>query len=201
MAHPVKWLRVAERARAHPPWGCLRSGQDDGSRLGLHDRQFGSQVLQALVVGAAVLDATYLLLLGGSVIDVLRRPDSIAEKPRAAALAILLLAVGIPAALAYLIHGRPSWTRPKAKWLAWLRVPAVRSGYETTPTGWDKVAPTRGGYWVRVRVGDGKWIGGWIGNRLFVSTSPEAPDPYIEDQHHVAPGGTIGDRVQDSAGV
>jgi hypothetical protein len=170
------------------------------------DRDVAGRVLQAVVV-STVLDTFYLLLLGNTAVKAARgaatgRP----EHPRLAALTVLVLAVIIPAGLAYLAHARPT-LRPATSGpltrgrLAGRRFPLPALGHEPTPTAWDKAAPSLGGHWIRVRLDQGKWIGGWYGNRSFVSTYPEPRDLYIEDQHHVDADGTIGPQVDGTAGV
>jgi hypothetical protein len=54
---------------------------------------------------------------------------------------------------------------------------------------------------VRIRIGEGKWVGGWYGNDSFISTYPEPRDIYIQAQHHVDEGGQFCGRVQGTAGV
>lgn len=171
--------------------------------FGAHDCSVSARILQAILVGA-LLNVVYLLVLGNWVIDLIRGDERILERPRLVALAALGLGVAIPAMLAYFIHGRPRWERPHARLLrslSWLRWPVARTGFESTPTAWDKVTTQPGGRWVRIRVAEGKWVGGWFGNRSYVSTYPEPRDIYIEEQHHVAKGGQIGEQVRGSAGV
>lgn len=165
-----------------------------------HDREIGARLLQAVFVGA-LLDAVYLLILGDHVVDLLdgRKGDPF-DRPRVAALAVLILGFAVPATVAYLVHGRPMWKRLGVRGLGWVRVPIVATGYEPTPTAWDKAAPSLGGHWVRIRVADGQWVGGWFGNKSYISTYPEPRDIYVEDQHHVDDAGVIGEPVHGSAG-
>src|SRR5215207_9122353 len=89
-----------------------------------HDREVPARVLQALMV-SALLDALYLLLFGKWAVDLLSgRGAGLLEHPRAVALAVLLLGIAVPAALAYFIHGQVQWRQPSAQiptWLAFLR--------------------------------------------------------------------------------
>lgn len=171
--------------------------------FGAHDRNVSARILQATLVGA-LLNGVYLLLLGDWIIDLLRGDERVLEQPRLVALAALSLGVAIPATLAYFIHGRPRWERPDIRLLRslpWLRWPVICTGFESTPTAWDKVAPQLGGRWIRIRISEGKWVGGWFGDRSYISTYPEPRDIYIEDEHHVDKDGEIGEQVQGSAGV
>jgi hypothetical protein len=166
------------------------------------DRDVASRVLQALLV-SALLDAVYLLILGDTAIRLvtLTKDGLVSTNPRlAAGLGLLLLGV-IPSLVAYVIHGRTSFQRLNAPGLRWVRVPRPMYRYSPVPTAWDSAAPSLGGTWVRIRIGEGKWVGGWYANGSYVSTYPESRDIYIEDQHHVDEHGRFGKKVEGSAGV
>lgn len=164
-----------------------------------HDRDVTARVLQALAI-SAVLDTVYVVVFGSALVDGLRagvRGQS--AHPRLGAAGLLLLAVVVPAALAYLAHGRPTWRAVKTP-VGVVRLPLSASGYDTAPTAWDKKAPGLGGHWIRIRVADRTWVGGWFGNDSYVSTYPEPRDLYVEEQHHVDSSGVIGPPVEGSAG-
>lgn len=167
-----------------------------------HDKDTAARILQALVV-SAVLDTVYLIILGDWIVDqVSKAANGTFDTPRLSALGLLFLAVLIPAVLAYLVYARIQWRRPTWRGLGWLPpLPLSGSGYESTPTAWDKVAPILGGHWIRVRIGEGKWVGGWYGADSFVSTYPEPRDIYIEDQHYIDESGKIMEETEGSAGV
>jgi Family of unknown function (DUF6338) len=166
------------------------------------DRDVTSRVLQALLV-SALLDTIYLLVLGDTAVRLVTPgPEgAVQTNPRlAAGLGLLLLGV-IPALLAYFVHGRTRLQPVNAPGLRWLRVPRARLRYSPVPTAWDNAAPAQGGNWVRIRIGDGKWVGGWYSNNSFISTYPEPRDIYIEDQHHIGARGQFGEMVEGSAGI
>lgn len=165
---------------------------------GPHDREIGTRILRA-IIASALLDAVYLSIFGNWLLE-LYRPDDLTQHARLAGATGLTLGIVMPALLAYVIHGRPRVARgnlPKFPWIPW---PKSTTGYETTPTAWDW-AVRGGGKWIRIRVTPGQWVGGWFGSQSFVSTYPEPRDIFIEDQHHVDPGGVIGEAVEGSAGV
>lgn len=166
-----------------------------------NDADVAGRVLQALVISVA-LDAAYVLALGPTAVDRLTAAadDPGAQSVRTTAAAILILGVGIPALLAYLLHGEPAWRRVHPRAPAWLKIPRRTTAQRSTPTAWDRAAPNLGGTWIRIRLGDGKWIGGWYGNGSYISTYPEPHDIYVSDQHDVAPDGTIGVQIPDTAG-
>lgn len=166
-----------------------------------HDRDWAPRVLQAILV-SVILDAAYLLVLGAPAVSrVADGGATLTAQPRLAATAILGLGVLVPAVLAYLGHGEPRW-----QWvtvLRWLRfpLPLRRTAYSPVPTAWDQAARRLQGRWVRIRLAEGRWVGGWFGVNSFVSTYPEPRDIFIEDQHHIDPDGAIGAAVTASAGV
>ncbi len=164
------------------------------------DRDVAARVLQSLVI-SAVLNAAYLLMFGSAAVERVKSgAQGNSSHPRLAASAVLVLAVIVPATLAYLVHGRPT-LRPVTTAVGTFRLPLSSSGYESAPTAWDKKAPALGGHWIRIRVADRTWVGGWYGDESYVSTYPEPRDIYIEDQHHVGEDGMIGAAVDGSAGV
>jgi hypothetical protein len=65
--------------------------------------------------------------------------------PRQAGLAGLVPGIAVPAALAYLIHGRPDWERNRVPQLPWLPSTKTTTGYVSTPTAWDWGAHRQGG--------------------------------------------------------
>jgi len=125
-----------------------------------HDREAPARVLQALMV-SALLDALYLLLFGTWAVDLLSgRGAGLMERPRAIALAVLLLGIGVPAALAYLIHGQIQWRQPnlhypdklaflrridlpaKLKFMSRMKLPLRTTTHQPTPT--EVISPTSG---------------------------------------------------------
>lgn len=167
-----------------------------------NDADVAGRVLQALVISVA-LDAAYLLALGPAAaarVAAAAPGAPGASGVRTTAAAVLVLGVAVPAALAYLFHGEPALRRVHDRLPAWLRVPRRTTAQQSTPTAWDQAAPYLAGRWIRIRLAEGKWIGGWYGNGSYLSTYPEPHDLYVSDQHEVAADGTIGDQVPHNAG-
>lgn len=163
-----------------------------------HDREVGARVLQALLV-SALLDGVYLLVLGRHVVHAFERtPAQALEHARSVAVGFLVMGVLIPAGLGFVVHGL-RWEPVGSR--RWQRRPRRVGPYGGAPTAWDFAAPEKGGHWVRIRLGEGKWIAGWIGDDCYLSTYPEPRDIFIEQQHHVTPDGEIKDAVEDTAGV
>jgi hypothetical protein len=166
-----------------------------------NDADVAGRVLQALVI-SVTLDAVYLLALGPAAVDrlIATADDPNAAGARTTAAAVLVLGVAVPALLAYLVHGEPVWKPVHPRAPKWLKIPRRTTTQQSTPTAWDRAAPELGGRWIRIRLADGKWIGGWYGNGSYISTYPEPHDIYVSDQHDVAADGMIGDQVPGTAG-
>ncbi|QHC68964.1 DUF6338 family protein [Rathayibacter sp. VKM Ac-2801] len=154
------------------------------------------------------LDAAYLVVAGEELIRLAADPRAaVLREPRAAGWWILVLGVLVPAALGSALHVRLRWWRPpwrvlRRRGLGWVRVPAGRTtAYESVPTAWDKVAAGRVDSWVCAELPDGRRVGGWFSSDSFVSTSTRSRDMYIEEQFSVREDGTLGERIEDTAGV
>jgi hypothetical protein len=170
-----------------------------GSRA--HDKEWGNRVVQAILF-SVVLNAIYVLIFGKALVGrVVGGAGTLTSQPRLAAAALLGLGVLVPAVLAYLRYGDLGWRSTVVLGRLSIPLPVHRTAYSTVPTAWDQVAQRLQGRWVRIRLSDGRWVGGWFDARSFISTYPEPRDIFIEDQHHIAADGTIGDLVTDSAGV
>lgn len=164
------------------------------------DRDWSPRVLQAILV-SVILDAVYLLILGGTAVRrVTDGPGMLATQPRLTAVTVLGLGVLVPALLAFLIHGEPRLRSLTVRGRR-IPIPARGTAYSPVPTAWDQAAHRLVGRWVRIRLADGRWVGGWFSGKSYVSSYPEPRDIYIEDQHHIAPDGTMGAMVNASAGV
>jgi hypothetical protein len=166
---------------------------------GPHDSEITTRILWA-ILASAVFVAVYLLAFGE---DLLRTFTwaGIREHPQRAGAVGLLLGIVVPAAAAYFVHGKPDWKRGRLSRLPNLPWPKATTGYESTPTAWDWAAPRKGGIFVRVRLDEGKWVGGWFGDDSFISTYPERHDIYIELQYDVSVRGKFQDVVEGSAGL
>jgi hypothetical protein len=108
----------------------------------------------------------------------------------------------VPAATAYMFHFRTAWrdNPTDAKFRLKLKR-ALRTTYRTTPTAWDHIARVRGSCFVRVRLADGKFIGGWASKETFVSGYPESRDIFIASQWAVDDKGIFLHRIEGTLGV
>jgi hypothetical protein len=76
-----------------------------------------------------------------------------------------------------------------------------RSRFVRTPTAWDHAFGNREPCFVRVRLKDGNWAGGWYGDRSYASSYPHPADLYLESARVMGPDGTFGERVRGTAGL
>ncbi|MEV4433040.1 DUF6338 family protein [Streptomyces sp. NPDC049555] len=166
---------VRERLR-----GTIASEQEPQNRL-----------LRALAAGA-LLDALYAVAAGPWLVELLSGNGDgplagALRHPRRAGLAALVLVVAVPSAAAW---AEAAWRRRRA-----------RARYEPTPTAWDALFHDRGSCFVRVRLKNGLWVGGWLGSRSAVSAYPQQGDLYLQAQYRMGPDGRFLERVPGTAGV
>ncbi|MFJ5779478.1 DUF6338 family protein [Streptomyces sp. NPDC093094] len=155
------------------------------------EQEVNNRLLRALTVGF-LLDAAYLISAGPHLVRLLRGRGKgplagVAEQPREAGLWLLCLVVVVPALVAW----------AEAYWVRRRRA-AV---HEETPTAWDALFQDRGACFVRVRLKNGGWAGGWYGARSRSSTYPQPGDLYLESQYRMEPDGTFGARMSGTAGL
>ncbi|WP_028925778.1 DUF6338 family protein [Pseudonocardia acaciae] len=151
----------------------------------------GQRVLRA-VVASIVLDALYAIAAGPQLLSLARGPagrgwDGLSESPRTIGLVALVLFVVVPAVAAGLV--------------SWLSRRRATTRYVRTPTAWDFAFENRGSCFVRGRLTDGAWIGGWYGERSYASTYPRGGELYLESARRMHPNGRFGERVEHSAGL
>jgi hypothetical protein len=166
--------------------------------FGEQDATNANRILQAFVVGIFI-DVLYVLILGRSLVALTNSQQLATADPRTVAWLVMTLGFVLPAALALLTYARRFELRSFERLP--FRLPMPVTPYRSSPTAWDYIAPRQGGKWIKVRLPDGKWAGGWYSVRSYISTYPQPRDIFIEDQHYVDDDGTIGDIVEDTAGM
>ncbi|MEW2528491.1 DUF6338 family protein [Streptomyces sp. NPDC047071] len=155
------------------------------------EQESGNRILRALGVGV-LLDTVYLMAAGPQLVRLLRGGGTtalagVADRPRAFGLCLLLLAVAVPALLAR-VEAR--WTRRRRAAL-----------HERTPTAWDALFQDRGACFVRVRLKNGGWAGGWYGTRSRASAYPQPGDLFLESQYRMEADGAFGPRLPGTGGL
>ncbi|GHE83375.1 hypothetical protein GCM10017786_13070 [Amycolatopsis deserti] len=172
------------------------------------DKDASTKILRAIAVGAG-FDVIYALILGPLIVD-LAKPtpgsangilSAFARSPREVAFWTLILAGVIPALAAYVVHLQATIRENPQKKKSWARLwAAFQNTYRTVPTSWDYIAGVRGGCFVRIRLADGEYIGGWVGAESYVSGYPESRDIFISSQWAVNKDGVFLHKIEDTLG-
>lgn len=149
------------------------------------ESDLGHRLLRALTV-SVVLDSLYFVVLGGRPAELVR-PDSFPDHAREAALYALVLLFVLPALAALTV--------------SWLEQRRLRARYRGTPSGWDHLFRDRDACYLRARLKDGTWVGGWYGKHSYASSFPQAPELYLERSHRRAADGTFGGQVHNTRGL
>ncbi|MFF5427767.1 MULTISPECIES: DUF6338 family protein [unclassified Streptomyces] len=149
------------------------------------ETDLGHRLLRALTA-SVVLDGLYFLVRGGELVALLR-PESFPDRTREAALHALVLLFAVPALGALAV----SWAEQRR----------LRARYRGTPTAWDHMFRDRGGCFVRIRLKDGTWVGGWYGTKSYATSYPQGPELFLESAYRMAADGTFGARVGSTSGL
>lgn len=73
--------------------------------------------------------------------------------------------------------------------------------FQGTPTAWDHAFRDRRPCFVRARLKEGSWVGGWYGSRSYASSYPQPAELLLESARLMNPDGSFGGRVNQSAGL
>jgi hypothetical protein len=159
-----------------------------------------ARILEALFI-SVIFDVAYLVILGGFFPGVSAHNFRwVADNLQWAALIALGVFLVIPALIAFVGFGKPTVV-PSRRWPR-LKRPSFSTNFVNIPTAWDRVASRfETAQFVRVRLEDGKWIGGWFATDSFVSTYPEPRDMFIESEWVMSRSGAFIRPVPDRTGV
>ncbi|WP_217213262.1 DUF6338 family protein [Streptomyces sp. AC550_RSS872] len=155
------------------------------------ESNLGERVLRA-VTASILLDSLYAIVLGPPLVRAVRGDgragwDGVVQQPRLAGLLALVLFIAVPAAAA----GCASvWQRRR-----------LPTRYRAAPSAWDHVFRHRGSCFVRVRLKDGTWLGGWYGSRSYATSYPEPSELFLESAWRMNSDGSFADRVERTAGL
>lgn len=175
------------------------------------DRDLGLSIARGAVFAVA-LTAIYLAAFGAQIsegLSVAAGTDTLSIlDPSRVGLTVLVLYIVVPAIVSLLIQVRhlgwrpPVWSTKIPAWiravLRWVRVPQSRHGYSSTPSAWDHALPNSAGSWVKVKRGNGEWVGGWYTKGSFATTYPEPRSLYIDEQYEMSEDGVLGDQIPDT---
>ncbi|GAB2969028.1 DUF6338 family protein [Saccharothrix stipae] len=156
------------------------------------ERDLGERVLRS-IAASILLDTLYLVVAGpalaGLARDIATRGWSgFVQQARLAGLLGLFLFVAVPA----LAAGCVTW---------WQRRRLRGARYRSTPTAWDRMFQNRGSCFVRVRLGDGAWAGGWYGSRSYATSYPQPAEIFLQTAWVMASDGRFVRPIEGSAGL
>lgn len=171
----ISYQFVRERLRGPVPW----------------EKDLGERVLRAIVASIA-LDAAYLGIAGPALVKLVRGTppgelNGFVQQPRLVGVVAVLLFLVVPAAAAFAV----SLVERRRR----------KATYRRTPTAWDHAFRDREPCFVRVRLKDGNWAGGWYGHRSYASSYPHPAELYLESARVMSPEGAFGPKVQGTAGL
>ncbi|QDB79219.1 hypothetical protein FE251_07420 [Georgenia wutianyii] len=197
---PETWMQVAVILAAVMPGFVYQVSRRKVAGPGPDEREFAVRVLRA-VAASAVFAGVYAAAFGPTVVRYVREPASTFEDIRLVALAFLLLVVLVPWAAA-----RAAVYLRTSRWFAELSATLtsrlrLRRSWNPTPSAWDYAFATVRPGWVRVRLSDGSWAGGWFGYDSFATSFPEPQELYLEVGYVMSEEGTFTAEVSAPEGV
>lgn len=156
------------------------------------ERDLGERVLRS-IAASIVLDTLYLIVAGPALVRLAREVGSrgwagITEQARPAGLLGLLLFVVVPGAAA----GGVTW---------WQRRGRRAARYRGTPTAWDSMFQNSGSCFVRVRLRDGAWAGGWYGTRSYATSYPQPAEIHLQTAWIMGSDGRFVRPIRRSGGL
>ncbi|WP_327634547.1 DUF6338 family protein [Kribbella sp. NBC_00482] len=156
------------------------------------ERDIGERVLRALTA-SIVLNALYLTVAGPSPVKWL-----FGEKPAWGRDLILnnLRQIGLFALLFFVIV--PAIAAVGTAWLIRRRQPAR---YDAVPTAWDSAFVRRSPCFVRARLKDGLWIGGWYGSESYASGFPHQADLFLQSAWQLDGSGHFEKKTEATGGM
>jgi hypothetical protein len=156
------------------------------------ERDLGERVLRS-IAASILLDTLYLIVAGPALVGLARSAgirgwDGIVQQARLVGLVGVLLFLAIPAAAA----GCVTW---------WQRRRFRGARYRSTPTAWDRMFQNRGSCFVRVRLRDGAWAGGWYGSRSYATSYPQPAEVFLQTAWIMDSDGRFVRPINRSAGL
>ncbi|WP_410646597.1 DUF6338 family protein [Amycolatopsis sp. cmx-4-54] len=158
------------------------------------EQNLGERILRA-IVASLVLDSLYLIVAGPELLNLVRggqagqgwRWDGLAERPRAIAMVAAALLVAIPASAAAVV--------------SYLQRRRLKTTLLRTPTAWDHAFRDREAGFVRARLKDGHWVGGWYGGQSFASAYPREPELFLQRPWQMTADGVFVAKTEQSSGL
>lgn len=164
------------------------------------DKSLDLRITQAIVV-SIFFDAIYLIILNpvGMGLITLQKDSISIIHPVLLGVILLSLAILAPAFAATIPNFFIKATKGDDKRRHFrLKFHNLHQG---TPNAWDHAFDVDKSRLVRLRMPDGRWIGGWFGPGSYVSAYPEPRDIFISHQYRMKKNGTFGEVMPYTAGI
>lgn len=172
------------------------------------DRELGIRIVRALAV-SGFLALFYVGVLGEWLIDTMMRPDFGFQKghlyhPQVTAWTLIILIFIIPivgafladVASTFLLFEKITQSLYKA-----LRIADKMSRYDPTPTAWDYASTELHEGFIRVWTKDQTWVGGFLGEKSYLSGYPESREIFLQQAWELKEDGSFVEPVKGSKGV
>lgn len=154
------------------------------------EQNLSERLLRAMTASIA-LDSIYAIAVGPRLAELVRGQggwaSALATHSREAGIWAFVLFLVVPAAAAAAV--------------SWLERRRMGSVTKPVPTAWDYMLSRSGARFVRARLKDGTWIGGWYGSRSYASGYPNNPDMYLQWAYQMNDDGSFGPPTAQTAGV
>lgn len=157
------------------------------------ERTLSERVLRALVA-SVVLDAAYAIVVGPELLRLIGADEDglpLADAPdgriRLVGLCGLVLFVAVPVAAAAAV--------------SLLQRRRLGARYHGIPSAWNHIFRDRQPCFVRLRLKDGTWVGGWYGNESYATSYPQPHELHLESAWRMHSDGSFAERVGGTAGL
>jgi hypothetical protein len=169
------------------------------------ERDVTIRILRA-IASSAIFALIYAGILGPRLFDVGgARFELSAGNVRQIAWTGLLLVFVIPVVAAYVgfyVTTSKWWDARVADGAKLLEKRGLRGRWNPTPSAWDHAfASVTGHCWVRVLTVDGRWIGGYYGDKSFASSYPDPPTLFLERGFQIDQDGIFTSAVTAEDGI
>ncbi|MFE3758865.1 DUF6338 family protein [Nocardia tengchongensis] len=169
---------------------------------GRDDKDFSARLATAIAVSIAFA-SLYALCFGPWLITLWNKNThgvpGYLQRPQLSALTVATMAFAVPALVAACCQIRVRWT-----WRFWKAWPSFswEPAHHPAPSAWDAHAGGLADCFIRIRVADGTWVGGYMpSDRGFISTYPEPRDIFIPEPWQMGPEGEFLDPVVGGLGM
>lgn len=172
------------------------------------DRELGVRIVRALAM-SGFLALVYVGVLGTWLTDTVTQPDFGLKKdhlyhPQSTAWVLIGLIFVVPIVAAFLADVASTFLlfeRTTQQLYKVLRIADKMSRYDPTPTAWDYASTELHGGFVRVLTKDQTWVGGYLGEKSYLSGYPESRELFLQQAWLLNDDGSFIEAVKGSKGV